>query len=144
MSVHPRPSRPLRARPSTLLRRFHRHAVEKRVEGMRLDLDAGLARDERLRQSERAGVETFVELTHPRAVEEQNLQRVTAPPEEDEERTGTSLATDLGLGQSGEPVEAPYPLDEPVCPSAASDATLGAWQTRRSGSGEWWSGGRAA
>jgi hypothetical protein len=72
----------------------HRDPIEQRVENVRLYLDAALPRNERLRQPEHSDVETFVQLAHSRAVEEQDLQRVATPPEEDEERPGTRLPTD--------------------------------------------------
>src|SRR6185437_14323526 len=75
------------------------HAVEQRFERRVVDFDVTRALGGR-GQDEGAAIEPLVELTHSVAVEEQNLQRVTATTEEQKERAAARVVADVFLGKA--------------------------------------------
>src|SRR5262249_11870898 len=81
------------------------------VELALLDRDDEIALARGLGDAEGAAIETLVEQAESRVVREQNLHRVAAPAEEDEERTAADLTAEALLHQRAEPVEAPAQVD---------------------------------
>src|SRR6185312_5225473 len=96
-SVHARATHGPRARVDL-------HAVEQRFERRVVDFDVTRALGGR-GQDEGAAIEPLVELTHSAAVEEQNLQRVTATTEEQKERAAARVVADVFLGKARQPIE---------------------------------------
>jgi hypothetical protein len=70
-----------------------------------------LTRVQRSWDLEPVTVQTLIKLTHPRAVEEQDLQRILPTAEEHEERTTARLAAHACSSEVGQPVEAPPQVD---------------------------------
>lgn len=63
------------------------------------------------RELEDASVEALVELTHPGAVEEEDLERVLAAPDKHEECAAAGISAEDLAGDAGETVEAPPEID---------------------------------
>src|SRR5665213_825740 len=92
-------------------RRVDVDAVEQRLERALVDHHAAGAWVRRRGQPEGPCVQSLVENAHSRAIEEQNLQRRSVLPEEDEERSRARLTPDALLDDAAQPIEAPPQID---------------------------------
>lgn len=97
-------------RTSSGWRRIEVHTVEQVVEHTLFDGElCGAFRRER--KSERAFVEAFVEQAQAGPIEEQNLERIAALAEEQEQRAASRLARQSICHDTGEPIESPSQID---------------------------------
>src|SRR5665213_2849934 len=92
-------------------RRVDVDAVEQRLERALVDHHAAGAWVRRRGQPVGPCVQSLVENAHSRAIEEQNLQRRSVLPEEDEERSRARLTPDALLDDAAQPIEAPPQID---------------------------------
>ena len=81
-----------RARPSVDV-----DAIEESLEGGVVELDVTNAFLRSRRNAEDTAIQSFVVLTHAGAVEEQDLQGITSPRIEDEERAASRVVPNLLL-----------------------------------------------
>jgi hypothetical protein len=98
---------------STAARRCRGHldAIEEILERPLRDLHRHHALPRRLRYAKRALVQALVEDAEVAPVEEQDLQRVSPSPEEQEQRAAPRLAPESIGHEPAEPLEAPSQVD---------------------------------
>jgi hypothetical protein len=90
---------------------FDIDAIEQVIELALAQLDAGRVWTLRLGHAKSAFVQALVELAHPAAIEEQNLQGALALAEEDEERAAARTFAELFARNPSETIKAPSEID---------------------------------